>query len=126
MKRSQFKGKFKPFNVAKYAGNPNQIIYRSSWERLFMVYCDQHPSILSWNSEEVWIKYEFEGKVRTYYPDFLIKMVDADGNVVDKIVEIKPHYQKSWRINKVKWKSAREMCDVLGMEFVVLTEKELF
>lgn len=126
MKRSQFKGRFTPINQHKYVGNVNHIIYRSSWERLFMVYCDKHPNILQWKSEEIWIKYEFEGKVRTYYPDFEIKMINADGNIVDKVIEIKPHYQRNWKINRAKWKSARELCDVLGYEFVVLTEKELF
>lgn len=126
MKRSQFKGKFVPKNAHKYNGNVKQIVYRSSWERLFMTYCDKHPNIISWSSEEIWFKYELDGNIRTYWPDFWIQMIDTDGNVVEKMVEIKPHYQKSWKINKVKWKSARQLCETLNMEFVVLTEKELF
>ena len=126
MKRSQFKGKFIPKNPNKYKGNVKQIVYRSSWERLFMTYCDKHPNILNWSSEEVKIPYFFENKSRTYYPDFLITMIDNNDEVVDKLVEIKPHYQRNWKINKVKWKSAKEVCDKLDMEFVVLTEKEIF
>ena len=53
MSRSHFKGKYIPKNVNKYAGNAKQIIYRSSWERLFMVYCDKKAEIWNWSSEEI-------------------------------------------------------------------------
>lgn len=122
MKRSQFKGKFKPKNPRKYKGNISQIIYRSSWERLFMTYCDKHPNILEWSSEEIKIPYMFEGKNRTYYPDFWVQMIDSSGHIVEKIIEIKPHYQKRWAQNRAKWNQARKA----GIEFLVLTEKELF
>ena len=35
-----YKGKYNPRNPEKYKGNPHNIIYRSLWERKFMVYCD--------------------------------------------------------------------------------------
>lgn len=126
MKRSQFKGKFTPRNPVKYAGNVKQIVYRSSWERLFMSYCDRHPSVLSWSSEEVKISYQFEGKHRTYYPDFWLTMINSKGQAVEKLVEIKPHYQKRWKINQAKWDQAKIACSQNGVEFLVLTEKELF
>ena len=126
MKRSQFKGRFTPTNPTKYAGNVRQIIYRSSWERLFMSYCDRHPNILLWNSEETKIPYKFDGKHRTYYPDFWITMVDSNDNLVEKLIEIKPHYQRNWKINRAKWAEASQACLQNGMEFLVLTEKELF
>ena len=126
MKRSQFKGRFTPTNPSKYVGNVKQIIYRSSWERLFMSYCDRHPNILQWNSEETKIPYKFDGKHRTYYPDFWITMVDSKDNLVEKLVEIKPHYQRGWKINQAKWAEASQACLQNGMEFLVLTEKELF
>lgn len=123
---NNFKGKFVPKNPDKYHGNLNQIIYRSSWERLFMVYCDKSPNITQWSSEEFKIPYIFEGKNRTYYPDFWIEMIDYEGLRHSKIIEIKPHYQKKWKINKVKWKEARKFADINFMSFEVFTEKELF
>ena len=35
----------------KYKGDPNKIIYRSSWERKFMTYCCSNSSIAWWTSE---------------------------------------------------------------------------
>lgn len=126
MRRSHFKGKYIPKNPDKYNGNIKQIIYRSSWERLFMVYCDRNEQILSWSSEEIKIPYRFEEKIRTYYPDFWVDMIDKDGNRVQKIIEIKPHYQRSMKVNKAKWTAAIMHAKNNQMEFLVMTEKELF
>ena len=126
MKRSHFKGKFTPKNPEKYSGNVKQIIYRSSWERLFMVYCDKKTEIWNWSSEEVKISYIHDNKNRTYYPDFWVDMIDKDGNRVQKLIEIKPHYQRTMKVNKAKWSAAEEYCQENNMEFLVMTEKELF
>jgi len=126
MRRSHFKGKYIPKNINKYAGNAKQIIYRSSWERLFMVYCDKKAEIWNWSSEEIKIPYMFEGKHRTYYPDFWVDMMDKDGMRVQKIVEIKPHYQRTMKVNKAKWSAATKYAQDNHMEFLVMTEKELF
>ena len=126
MKRSHFKGKFTPKNPEKYSGNVKQIIYRSSWERLFMVYCDKKTEIWNWSSEEVKISYIHDNKNRTYYPDFWVDMIDKDGIRVEKLIEIKPHYQRTMKVNKAKWSAAEEYCQENDMEFLVMTEKELF
>ena len=91
-----------------------------------MMYCDKQPNILKWSSEELSLPYEFEGKRRSYYPDFLIDMVDSGGSTVRRLIEIKPKYQMEWKQNKAKWESAREYCRVTGMEFLVMTEGQLF
>ena len=126
MVRSHFKGKYIPKNPDKYDGNIKQIIYRSSWERLFMVYCDRNEQVLSWSSEEIKIPYRFEEKIRTYYPDFWVDMIDKDGNRVQKLIEIKPHHQKKMKVNIAKWTAAIMYGKTNEMEFLVLTEKELF
>ena len=60
-----YKGKFKPERPEKYKGNPRNIIYRSMWERRFMVYCDRNENILEWGSEEFVVPYKspVDGKV---------------------------------------------------------------
>ena len=126
MKRSHFKGKFTPKNPDKYSGNVKQIIYRSSWERLFMVYCDKKESILQWSSEEVKIPYIHDVKNRTYYPDFWVFMMNKNNALVEKLIEIKPHYQRTMKVNKAKWNAAEEYCKENNMEFLVMTEKELY
>ena len=52
-----YKGKFQPKNTQKYVGNPTNIVYRSLWERKFMIYCDTNENILEWGSEELAIPY---------------------------------------------------------------------
>ena len=52
-----YKGKYKPLNPNKYAGNPMNIVYRSLWERKVMVYCDKNPLVIEWGSEEIIIPY---------------------------------------------------------------------
>ena len=93
-----------------------------------MLYCDRSDSIVYWTNEQYHIPYisPKDGKWHNYYPDFYVKYVDKKGNTCEKIVEIKPAYQKSWDVNKAKWKAAEEWCRERHYEFQVLTEKELF
>ena len=51
------KGRFKPKNPQKYKGDPNNIIYRSTWEVKVMNYLDENPSVIWWGSEELPIPY---------------------------------------------------------------------
>jgi hypothetical protein len=73
--RATYKGIYRPSNPSKYAGNPNRIVYRSNWERKFMVYCDRTDDIIYWASEELSIPYvnPIDRKVHRYFPDFIIK-----------------------------------------------------
>jgi len=140
-----YKGKFKPKNPKKYKGDPTNIIYRSLWERKFMNKMDQHPNVIWWQSEELSIPYKsiVDGKMHRYFPDFLVKMKDKDGNVVTKLIEIKPKAQtikpkvkknitpkylkevKTYGVNISKWNAADVYCQKQGWEFVILTEHEL-
>ena len=52
-----YKGKYYPSYPKKYKGDPTNIIYRSLWERKFMVYCDKNEKILEWGSEEIALPY---------------------------------------------------------------------
>ena len=104
------------------------VIYRSMWERRFMIYCDRSENILKWDSESIHIPYVSPKDDRThnYYPDFYIKYKNVEGKTVEKIIEIKPKWQTSWGVNRAKWRAARLYCIEQGYEFQVLTEKELF
>ena len=39
---------YNPSYPKKYKGNPNNIICRSNWERLFCKWCDSNENILEW------------------------------------------------------------------------------
>ena len=138
--RNYKQGKYFPRLPSKYKGNPRNIIYRSSWERKFMLWCDQTPSVQEWGSEEIAIPYisPADGKRHRYYPDFYVKV-----NGKKYMVEVKPARQTkepktqrrhtkryisevvTWSVNKAKWKAATEFCKDYGWEFMLITEKEL-
>ena len=138
------KSLYKPTNPKKYTGNPRNIICRSSWERRFCNWCDINESIIEWGSEEFWIPYRApDGKVRRYFPDFLIKVKESNGELKTYVIEVKPKKQtlkpkprkkvsksylyecKTYEVNKAKWKAAREWCADRKVEFKIVTEKEL-
>jgi hypothetical protein len=143
-----YKGRFVPRNPEKYKGNPTNIVYRSSWELKFMGYLDKNPNVLQWASEEVAIPYRspLDNKWHRYFPDFIVRMRDADGKTVVKMIEIKPMSQSvppevrqkgqritkkylrevaTYGINNAKWEAAKEFCADRNWEFVVLTEKNV-
>ena len=140
-----YKGRYTPKNPKKYTGDYHNIIYRSLWERKFMVYCDNSDNILEWGSEEIIIPYlsPWDGKLHRYFPDFYIKVKQAKGNIKKFIIEVKPKKQtkppkpvsrktrrwlnevKTYSINEAKWKHAKVWCEDNNMEFKILTEEEL-
>ena len=140
-----YKGRYNPVNPKKYKGNSHNIIYRSLWERKFMVYCDTNDKVLEWGSEEIIIPYisPWDGKKHRYFPDFYIKVKQSSGNIKKFIIEVKPKKQtrppkpvvrktKRWinevrtfGVNEAKWKHATKWCKDNDMEFKILTEEEL-
>jgi len=141
-----YSGKYKPKNPQKYKGNPTQIIYRSMWERKFMVLCDSTPTIVEWGSEEISIPYRSptDGRIHRYYPDFYIKVQSKSGDYKKYIIEIKPKRQvngpkekptrktAAWKRealtyikNKAKWNAAEDFCEDRQMKFIILTEDHL-
>tara|TARA_B100000575_G_C23130994_1_gene656042 strand:- start:592 stop:1014 length:423 start_codon:yes stop_codon:yes gene_type:complete len=133
-------GKYIPRNPNKYKGDPNNIVYRSSWEYKFMLWCEQTPSVTEWGSEEIAIPYvsPVDGKKHRYFPDFYVKIKNKK-----YMVEVKPYKQTkepktqkritkryftevvTYAVNKAKWKAATEVCKDNGYEFMIITEKEL-
>ena len=137
------KSRYKPEHPEKYIGDPNNIICRSSWERKFCHWCDMRENVLRWASEEISIPYYWNGRVRRYFPDYLIEFRDSDGTIKKQIVEVKPKKQCSPPVkpakitksylyeaamydqNQAKWKAATEFALDNGITFRVITEDEL-
>ena len=145
MNKKFLQGKYTPKNPQKYIGNPTNIIYRSSWERKFLVYCDTNENILEYASEEIAIAYRspIDNRIHKYFPDFYIKVKESNGEIKKCIIEIKPKKQTiepipqkrktkgyiyevyEYAKNQAKWKAAEEFCKDRQWEFKVLTENEL-
>ena len=140
-----YKGKYYPSFPRKYKGDPTNIVYRSLWERKFMVYCDKNQNILEWASEEIAIPYRspIDNRVHRYFPDFYMKVKEMNGRIKRYVIEVKPAKQTKppakpkrqtkgyireayeYAKNQAKWKMAREFCADRQWEFKVVTEKEL-
>jgi hypothetical protein len=138
------KGVFVPKNPSKYIGNHSPV-WRSSWELVFMNFCDSHSSVLQWASEPFGIKYKCpfssspkDRQVRQYFPDFFMQYIDQAGNIHMEVIEIKPLKEskmtesKSTRDrlanvkNQAKWQAANAYCEANGFKFRVLTERDIF
>ena len=144
-KKNYSQGRYKPIHPQKYKGDINNIIYRSSWEKKFLYYCDMNEKILEYSSEEFFVPYRApDGRIRRYFPDFYIKVQEESNAIKKYIIEIKPQKQTlppkkpsrqtkryisevyEYAKNQSKWEAAREWCADRGYEFKVVTEKELF
>ena len=92
-----YKGRYISKNPKKYRGDPQSIIYRSLWERKFMVYCDTNDSVIEWGSEEIIIPYlsPWDGRIHRYFPDFYIKIKQHNGSIKKFVIEVKPKKQCS-------------------------------
>jgi hypothetical protein len=140
-----YKGKFQPKNPKKYKGDPDNIIWRSTWELRAFKFMDERPEVIEWQSEEVIVPYfdPSTGKYRRYFPDIVARIRNPDGTTKTVMMEIKPlketkepkvqskktqKYIKevtTWATNQAKWKSAEEYCKDRGWSFSLITEKQL-
>jgi len=144
-----YSGFFTPENKEKWYISNNglgrgRIKYRSLWELKFMRWADSNENILLVASEEVVIPYRspVDGKIHRYYLDAYIKYNDKEGNVKEKIIEIKPRVQtkpprkkknlrkylnecKTYAVNTAKWQAARIWAEKNNMEFVIMDEYSL-
>jgi len=133
-------GSFTPQNPEKYIGKKTPK-YRSSWELVFMQLCDNHPGIIKWASEGIYIPYlhPLTGKRTTYIPDFLIVYVDKNNKHHAEVIEIKPLKETTLEragrsarsrlaavINEQKFKAATAWCRAQGLTFKVVTENDIF
>lgn len=144
-KQRSYQGRFRPSFPGKYKGDPTNIIYRSLWERKFMVWCDKNENVLEWGSEEIVIPYisPVDNRIHRYFPDFYARVRTRSGGIEKFIIEVKPKSQcsppkqkkrqtptyinevKTYAVNAAKWKAAKEFCDDRKMKFLILTENEL-
>ncbi len=147
MNNNTHKGKYTVKNIGKYKGDFQNVFYRSSWELKCMNFFDLNESIEQWSNEEIAIPYKspFDGKVHRYFPDFLVEFTDKNGNKKTWLVEVKPkkylkeppanpkRKSKEWEYkvreyirNQAKWDAAKKYCEERGLEFVILTEDDIF
>lgn len=148
--KNYFQGYYIPNNPNKYIGNIKEIIFRSSYEKKFMVYCDKSTHIIEWSSEPIGIPYisPLDGKQHKYYIDFWVKIKNNEDKMIQYLVEVKPkaqlvkpiyegtymkesklkNYNKSLKMyitNMAKFKYAQLFAEEKGLKFMVITEAHL-
>jgi hypothetical protein len=143
-------GYFRPVNLDKYMGDPNKIIFRSSWEFKFLKWCDLSPTILRYASEPVGIVYynPLDHRTHRYYIDFYVITKSADGTEQKWLIEVKPlkyvnpppcpermtnkqtanylYAAKQYITNKAKFEAARAFAAQRSIKFGIITENFLF
>jgi hypothetical protein len=143
MKNSKYRqGIFIPVNKEKFIGS--KAFYRSGLELKFMRFCDNNANVVMWGSENVVVPYisPLDGRAHRYFVDNFVVIKEND--IIKKyLVEIKPskqtvapttkykkkehliYEQSMYVVNQAKWQAAREFCKKKGLEFLILTEKEI-
>tara|TARA_R110000868_G_C10957384_1_gene768202 strand:+ start:1565 stop:2059 length:495 start_codon:yes stop_codon:yes gene_type:complete len=135
-----YSGKYVVKHRSKYTGNPDNIVFRSLWERSAFKWCDDNSAVKQWCSEEVVIPYvwDIDKRYHRYFMDLKIEF--TNGKII--LVEIKPEKEtvppkrpdKSKRYineamtyvkNKNKWEAASQYAADRGWGFQIWTEKNL-
>lgn len=138
-KGSYAQGIYQIKNTEKYI-SPHDAVWRSSWEYDFCCVCDENPAIIQWGVEPFYIPYlnPITNTVKQYYPDFIIVYIDKSGKQIIDLIEIKPFNESIMEaaktkknkaavvINHAKWEAAYEFAKNNGMNFRILTERELY
>ena len=135
-------GIYTPKNASKFI--VTTAIYRSSLELKFFRFCDNNSNVTKWGSESVVVPYvsPLDNKVHRYFVDNYVVIKEGD-KTKTYLIEIKPfkqtkppetkyrkkqhliYEQSQYLVNQAKWESARKYCSQKGIEFLILTEKEL-
>lgn len=132
-------GYFDDYHPVKYFG-PRPIIYRSSYELIFMQKIEFNNNVAQWSSENIVIPYLLEEKINgkivkvrhRYVIDFTVIMKSGQKYAV----EVKPLSKSPKSLeqakrdpeiykNLKKWQAAIAWCKSNGYEFKVVTENDL-
>lgn len=108
-------------------------------------WCDSTRGVIKWGSECVVIPYKkpTDQKIHRYFVDIIIVYKSKSGKEITEIIEIKPYAQTlppkkkrkgksnlyetvNYAINIAKWKAATEWAKKRGIQFRIMTEKDLF
>lgn len=101
-----------------------EVRYESSYERDLLSILDSSDEISSVDRSKLHIQYynDERGKVCNYYPDFIVKL-----NTGHKLlIEVKPNYRLSNSVVIAKAAAAVEFCKSNDLQYVILTEDDLY
>ena len=97
-----------------FSGVYNGIHFRSSLELSFMM--NEHRKWKSGECSEFAIPYYLNGKLHTYYPDFVVE---------NEVIECKPAYAQKGEIFEAKRRAAVEWCNERGLSYIIIDPKPI-
>jgi hypothetical protein len=100
----------------------NKVYFRSSYEAIYCYHLDNDNSVDWFSFEPFRIPYEFEGKIRFYVPDFLIKWKQSE---ILSIREIKAEFLREDDKNIAKKIAASIFASEKGMDYGLLFDKDI-
>lgn len=115
------KGRYKT-GIHKSPKATKPIEYRSGWELEVCKYLDSEPSVVSYEYESIAIPYISNvrtGKVRNYFPDFLVNY--ADGKKI--MVEVKRNDKLTNLKVMKKTEAGRQWCQQNGATYELWTNQ---
>lgn len=108
-------------------------------------WADNHTGVVKWGSEIVVIPYikPTDNKQHRYFVDILLFYKNKQGKLIKELIEIKPssqtkaprkkrsgksnlYEQVTYAVNIAKWQAATKWAKKRGINFRIMTEKELF
>ena len=136
-----YKGRFTPQNPSKYNGDPDNIVYRSLWERQLFKWLDTNTVIVKWSSEETVVPYRCrtDNRMHRYFVD--VKFTTFDNRTY--LIEVKPAKEKeppknpgrktrryitevmTYAKNTSKWEAADAYAKDRGWTFEIWDENTL-
>ncbi|MDR6885416.1 TnsA endonuclease N-terminal domain-containing protein [Bacillus sp. 3255] len=91
-------------------------------ERDFIKFCNCIPNVMKVEYQPRCLAYNYNGKRRRYFPDFLIST--RDGNKI--LVEVKPSNRLDDEENLIKFKVGEMFCEQKGWTFKVISDSDLY
>lgn len=118
------KGKSKRGSLMLKKSKITNFSYLSSWEELLLVYLDNELDDVIEINVPIGISYTYEDREHYYYADIDITL----SNGKKLLIEIKPSAHLYHKKNQAKFKAGKDfvMNDKNYLDYVILTEKELF
>ncbi len=131
-------------NPDKYIGDPNKVVYRSSWELNLHGFFDNNTNVIQWGSEIVCIPYikPTDGRIHRYYPDYFVEYVTPSGELIKELIELKPNSQTkmsrsknvrhrlyenlTFAVNSAKWAAAEDWCKLNNIKWRIVTEQHVY
>lgn len=136
-----YKGRYRVRDRSKYKGDPDNVVYRSMWERQAFRWVERNPDIVAWNSEEVVIPYvcKTDNKQHRYFMDLWFRTKQGTEYLIEikpKKETVKPKKPKrrtkrylteatTYIKNQSKWEAATRYAQHYGMRFEVWHEDRL-